>query len=43
LNAAASDRSMHWWWKHTLEEHKSLRTNLDKGFEKRAAEAKQKR
>lgn len=43
LNAALSDRSLYWWWKHTLEDHKSLRSNLDKAFEKQAAEAKQKR
>lgn len=43
LNTVAADRSLYWWWKHTLEDHKSLRANLDEAFEKRAAEAKQMR
>jgi serine protease Do len=43
LNAVTSDRSLYWWWKHSLEAHKELRTRLDEAFEKRAAEARQKR
>ena len=43
LNALTSDRSLYWWWKHSLEAHKDLRSKLDEAFAKRAAEAKQKR
>lgn len=43
LNAVTSDRSLYWWWKHSLEAHKELRAKLDNAFEKRAAEARQKR
>jgi hypothetical protein len=43
LNAAASDTSLYWWWKHTLEGHRDLRKELDTAFEKQAAEARQKR
>jgi hypothetical protein len=43
LNAAASDTSLYWWWKHTLDGHRDLRKELDEAFEKQAAEARQKR
>jgi hypothetical protein len=43
LNSAASDPSLYWWWKHSLNEQREFRKNLDETFEKQAAEARQKR
>lgn len=43
LNAAESDPSLYWWWKHTLTQQRDFRKKLDEAFEKQAAEAKQKR
>lgn len=43
LNAAAADKSLYWWWKHTLSEQREFRESLDESFEKEAAEARQKR